>query len=163
MLLLAGAPLAAAVAQEPSAPSCSAKSDENCACVLDVPPTGEPIAHLSEMRGDILISGVPGLSSQGTGVAMLMLGDNVVVPNQGSARLTAPHCDRRLPGMSSLVIRPQDGCACASLVTTRPNPVVQTTPAGSGGAMAAAGLAGAAALGGAVYLLTQGGGDSVSP
>jgi hypothetical protein len=59
--------------------------------------------------------------------------DSVVVQPASSALLSMGTCQRQLPENSSLVIRDEDTCACAALVTVPPPiPVIPIVGAGLG-------------------------------
>jgi hypothetical protein len=152
-----------AAAEEAQGPSCKAIPTE-CACIIPLPPAGKPVANLTDVRGEVLVSGTSGMvPPQGESIP-LSVGASVAVPGNGWARLVAANCDKAIPQMSSLVIRPAGSCACASLVSTKPTvPVINPQTGFSGGSTMAV-VVGATAAGGLIYLLTKQGEDnSVSP
>jgi hypothetical protein len=162
-LLVVATAAGGAVAEEPQAPTCTAVAAD-CACIIPLPPAGKPVANLTEVRGDVLVSGTSGMAPPQGGTIPLPVGASVAVPGNGWARLVAAHCDKAIPEMSSLVIRPAGTCACASLVSTKPTVPVTNVQTGFSGGSTAAVVVGVTAAGGLIYLLTKEGEDnSVSP
>lgn len=109
-----------------AAPNCTPLLQQGCACAVPIDPTAAaPLAQLSDIEGDVLVSGGDGFTPIG-GPVPLNVGDSVIVPEGGSARLAAGEaCDRELQPETSLVIREIDGCACVAQVEAEVDP--QTT------------------------------------
>jgi hypothetical protein len=74
-----------------------------------------PLAQLRDIVGDVKVTGQAGFSPTGDNVD-LYAGDSVVVASEGEALLDfGPTCQRLLEPNTSLVVRVDDGCACAGV------------------------------------------------
>ena len=151
-----GAPVAAAECTFPSAQS------EQCACTLAVDPAqSSPVAKLSELIGDVKVTGRAGFTpiAQGQNSVDLYVGDSVVVPDNSQALLNfGPDCRRLLEPNTSLGIRQENDCACAAIVGAG-----SAASGGGGGAMVGGALLLGGAAAAAVLLSQDDDGNPVSP
>ena len=127
-----------------AAPNCSQLVEQGCACGLAKPATpATPIGQLSEILGDVLVSGPDGFAPTAPTVP-ISLGDSVIVATGAHALFasTDGSCQRLLPAESNLVIRDLGDCACASQVSADVDVETTTGQIGAGTAAGAALLTG---------------------
>lgn len=124
LLVAASATLITVSGEALAAANCSALLEQqDCACAVAIDRTTPgPLAELSNIQGDVLVSGTEGYTPIAT-VIPLNVGDSVIVPQDASAELSAGEaCKRTLQPETSLVIREIDGCACLAQVEATLDP-----------------------------------------
>ncbi|MCP4383342.1 MAG: hypothetical protein GY798_18305 [Hyphomicrobiales bacterium] len=132
---------------------CPVDADAEVLCLDAVDASdGGALGFLTEIEGDIKVTGLAGYSSASEGVG-LFAGDDVVFPYGSEALLNfAPSCQARIDGNATLVVR-QDGiCACAALLAPKRGALLPLALLGLG----AAGV-------GIYYLIDDSDDDPVSP
>jgi hypothetical protein len=108
-----------------AAPNCSALLKQGCTCAIPLGAEADPIGSLTNIKGDVLVSGAGGFTPI-TAAVPVKVGDSIIVPTGGHAVFVAgSSCNRDLPSESNLVIRDIGGCACAMKVEA--NVDVKTT------------------------------------
>jgi len=138
-----------------AAPNCAALLEEHgCVCAMAVPEAqATPIGQLSEIAGDILVSGPDGFDQTASAMPV-SLGDSIIVPAGAGAVFTSSDatCRHALPSESNLVFRQVGECACASEVAANVDVEPTTGRIGAETAVTAAILAGGAL---ATYLVLE--------
>jgi hypothetical protein len=108
-------------------------------CICAIPKEWVPgqVGDLSDIVGNVLVTGAAGYTPASDGKIPLYSGDNVVVPAQASALLKfGEYCQKYLPQNASVIIKQVDECACAALTEVKPGvPWWPAAVIGGGGAI----------------------------
>jgi hypothetical protein len=129
---------------------------QNNSCLCAIPLAwiqNNQAAALANASPDVRVTTQAGYTPiAADGTAALFLGDNVVVPASAGATLVmGTNCAKQLPENSSVVIRTDNECACAALVTAGGVPIFPIVAGGAG------------AAGAVILVVTQPGQEPASP